>query len=73
MNNPKIVMQAKNISKRYGQVTALDGADTVILAVPDTLISKVAGSIVHDLAPGTMVVILDAAAPHAGSGANGRF
>ena len=46
--------------------TALDGADTVILAVPDTLISKVAGSIVDDLAPGTMVVILDAAAPHAG-------
>lgn len=46
--------------------TALDGADTVILAVPDTLISKVAGSIVDDLASGTMVVILDAAAPHAG-------
>lgn len=46
--------------------TALDGADTVVLAVPDTLISKVAGSIVDDLAPGTMVVILDAAAPHAG-------
>ncbi len=27
MNNPKVVMQAKNISKRYGHVTALDGAD----------------------------------------------
>ena len=45
---------------------ALVGADAVILAVPDTLIGKVAGSIVDDLAPGTMVVILDAAAPHAG-------
>ena len=45
---------------------ALDGADAVILAVPDTLISQVAGSIVGDLAPGTMVIILDAAAPHAG-------
>jgi fructose transport system ATP-binding protein len=31
MNNPKIVMQAKNISKRYGQVTALDGADFELL------------------------------------------
>ena len=45
---------------------ALRGADTVILAVPDTLIGKVAGSFVDDLAPGTMVVILDAAAPYAG-------
>ena len=45
---------------------ALRGADTVILAVPDTLIGKVASAIVDDLAPGTMVVILDAAAPHAG-------
>ena len=45
---------------------ALDGADAVILAVPDTAISSVAGSIVDDLSPGTMVVILDAAAPHAG-------
>jgi fructose transport system ATP-binding protein len=31
MNNPKVVMQAKNISKRYGQVTALDGADFELL------------------------------------------
>ena len=45
---------------------ALRGADTVILAVPDTLIGKIATSIVGDLAPGTMVVILDAAAPQAG-------
>ena len=45
---------------------ALRGADTVILAVPDTLIGKIATSIVGDLSPGTMVVILDAAAPQAG-------
>jgi fructose transport system ATP-binding protein len=31
MNNPKIVMEAKNVSKRYGQVTALDGADFQLL------------------------------------------
>jgi len=46
--------------------TALAGADTVILAVPDTLIGKVAGGIINDLKPGTMIIILDAAAPHAG-------
>ena len=45
---------------------ALADADIVILAVPDTLIGKVANSIVNDLRPGMMVMILDAAAPHAG-------
>ena len=45
---------------------ALQGADVVILAVPDTAIGKVAGGIIDKLAPGTIVVILDAAAPHAG-------
>jgi hypothetical protein len=45
---------------------ALKGADVVILAVPDTAIGKVAASIVDKLAPGTMVVALDAAAPFAG-------
>ncbi|WDZ80273.1 phosphogluconate dehydrogenase C-terminal domain-containing protein (plasmid) [Ensifer adhaerens] len=44
----------------------LDGADVVILAVPDTAIGKVATGIVGKLAPGTMVVALDAAAPFAG-------
>lgn len=48
------------------QDTALDGAQVVILAVPDTVIGKVAAAIVPVLAPGTMVVILDAAAPFAG-------
>ena len=45
---------------------ALKGADVVILAVPDTAIGKVAHGIVDQLAPGTMVVALDAAAPFAG-------
>ncbi|MBB1251349.1 phosphogluconate dehydrogenase C-terminal domain-containing protein [Rhizobium sp. G21] len=46
--------------------TALDGADVVILAVPDTAIGKVAHSISDKLKPGVMVVVLDAAAPFAG-------
>jgi hypothetical protein len=45
---------------------ALDGADVVILAVPDTVIGRVASLIAPDLAPGTMLIILDAAAPYAG-------
>jgi hypothetical protein len=45
---------------------ALEGADVVVLAVPDTHIGKVAASIEKQLKPGTMVVVLDAAAPHAG-------
>ena len=45
---------------------ALDGADVVILAVPDTHIGKVAADIESKLAPGTMVMVLDAAAPFAG-------
>ncbi|MBN7784464.1 NAD(P)-binding domain-containing protein [Ponticoccus gilvus] len=48
------------------QQEALDGAEVVVLAVPDTLIGKVASGIVPVLKPGTMVVILDAAAPYAG-------
>jgi pyrroline-5-carboxylate reductase len=45
---------------------ALNGADVVILAVPDTHIGKVAAGIDKQLKPGTMVVALDAAAPFAG-------
>jgi D-apionate oxidoisomerase len=45
---------------------ALNGADVVILAVPDTAIGKVAASIEGALKPGTMVMMLDAAAPFAG-------
>jgi D-apionate oxidoisomerase len=45
---------------------AVAGADIVILAVPDTAIGKVSQSIEPALKPGTMLVILDAAAPFAG-------
>ena len=45
---------------------ALSGAEVVILAVPDTAIGVVASKIVPKLDRGTMVVILDGAAPYAG-------
>ena len=45
---------------------ALDAAEVVVLAVPDTLIGKVATQLSPKLKAGTMVVILDAAAPYAG-------
>jgi len=45
---------------------ALAGADVVILAVPDTVIGKVAAQLSPKLVKGTMVVVLDAAAPFAG-------
>lgn len=46
--------------------SALQGADVVILAVPDTLIGRLSHEIAPRLAPGTMVLTLDAAAPFAG-------
>ncbi len=46
--------------------TALSGAAVVVLAVPDTAIGKVAAGIVDKLAAGTIVIVLDAAAPAAG-------
>lgn len=46
--------------------TALRTAEAVILAVPDVAIGKVAASINDKLRPGTMVIVLDAAAPFAG-------
>ncbi len=48
-----------------GQGQALSHADAVILAVPDRLIGKVLAGFVDDLKPGTAVIMLDAAAPHA--------
>ena len=45
---------------------ALENADAVILAVPDTLIGKVSHQLEPQLRPGTMVIVLDAAAPFAG-------
>jgi len=46
--------------------TALAGADVVVLAVPDTVIGKVANAIIDMVPSGAMVVCLDAAAPFAG-------
>jgi hypothetical protein len=46
--------------------TAIAHADVVILAVPDTLIGKLAHELSPRLKPGTMVMTLDAAAPFAG-------
>ena len=48
------------------QGQALSRADVVVLAVPDRAIGQVAHQVVPDLDPGTAVVVLDAAAPHAG-------
>lgn len=45
---------------------ALNGAEAVVLAVPDTAIGKVATGLVPKLSPGTIVIVLDAAAPYAG-------
>lgn len=45
---------------------ALPGAEAVILAVPDNRIHAVMMSIEKKLAPGTLVVLLDIAAVHAG-------
>ncbi|EHR71254.1 pyrroline-5-carboxylate reductase [Burkholderiales bacterium JOSHI_001] len=45
---------------------AVDGAEVVILAVPDTLIGKLAAELSPMLQAGTMVMTLDAAAPFAG-------
>jgi hypothetical protein len=45
---------------------ALQGVDVVVLAVPDTLIGRLSAEIAPQLAAGTMVMTLDAAAPFAG-------
>jgi D-apionate oxidoisomerase len=45
---------------------ALADAKVVILAVPDTAIGKVSTSVAGALKPGTMIMVLDAAAPFAG-------
>ncbi len=48
------------------QGQALSRADVVLLAVPDRAIGPVAHQIVGQLDPGAAVIMLDAAAPHAG-------
>jgi len=46
--------------------TAIRDADVILMATPDRLIGKIAHEIVHDVKPGAAIVMLDAAAPHAG-------
>jgi len=70
--NPKIVMQAKGLVKRYGQVTALDGVDFElregeILAVigdngagKSSLIKALSGAVVPDEGQ----ILLDGKAVH---------
>lgn len=48
------------------QDAAIDGAEVVVLALPDSVIGAVAAEVVPALRPGTIVLILDAAAPYAG-------
>ena len=48
------------------QDAALDNVDVVILAVPDTIVGKVAHAISPSLKSGAMIMALDAAAPFAG-------
>jgi hypothetical protein len=58
-------LAARGLAPR-GLHEALDGADAVILAVPDNRIGRVAAEISDALQPGTMLIVLDAAAPYAG-------
>lgn len=46
--------------------TALEGADVIVLAVPDTLIGKISASIIDKIKSGAMLMCLDGAAPFAG-------
>ena len=46
--------------------TALNGAEIIALAVLDMALGKVSHAIVDRLNPGTIIVVLDAAAPCAG-------
>ncbi len=48
-----------------GAEDAIAKAQVIVLAVPDTVIGAVTQGLVPKLRPGTMVIILDAAAPHA--------
>jgi D-apionate oxidoisomerase len=45
---------------------ALAAADIVLMAVPDALIGKIAKNFIDKVRPGCAIIMLDAAAPHAG-------
>ena len=49
-----------------GVDAALEGADVIVLAVPDTLIGKISASIIDKIKPGALLMCLDGAAPFAG-------
>ncbi|MFB6105764.1 MAG: phosphogluconate dehydrogenase C-terminal domain-containing protein [Halobacteriaceae archaeon] len=49
------------------QAAALDGADAVVMAVPDEVMSDVARAVVPALEAGAMVVLLDPAVAYAGA------
>jgi hypothetical protein len=46
--------------------TAIRDADVVLMATPDRLIGTIAHEIIGDVKPGAAIIMLDAAAPHAG-------
>jgi hypothetical protein len=48
------------------QDEALAHADVVLMAVPDALIGKIAHTFIDKVKPGCAIIMLDAAAPHAG-------
>lgn len=45
---------------------ALAAADVILMAVPDALIGKIARGFIERVKPGAAIIMLDAAAPHAG-------
>lgn len=49
-----------------GMEEGVAGAEVVVMALPDNIIGQVARELSPRLAPGTMLLILDAAAPYAG-------
>jgi D-apionate oxidoisomerase len=48
-----------------GMDDGIEGAEVIVMALPDNVIGKVATDLEPKLAPGTMLLILDAAAPYA--------
>ncbi len=48
------------------KATAIRDADVVLMATPDRLIGKIAHEIIGDVKSGAAIIMLDAAAPHAG-------
>ncbi|MEM0949013.1 MAG: phosphogluconate dehydrogenase C-terminal domain-containing protein [Pseudomonadota bacterium] len=48
------------------QGQAISGADVIVMATPDRLIGEISHQIIDQVRPGAAMVVLDAAAPHAG-------